>query len=398
MNRLRRTPPILCAIALAMMVLWFPLGRPLPGWLTGIAVVSMVVGVVLDRFVGGFEPRHLRWLVAFATASLASAWLSPFAEQSLQRAASGLLLLLVFPAAQSVARSEGARNWLLRSMAIALCVSSADIMWQYATDKSLLLGVPAPADRWRFTGSLTNANEIGFAALLLPLAMFGLGPLARGCTATAALAGVLLTGSRTTLGGLLVGSCVRSWFGKRVFLRWSVAVVLLVAAIAWIGDLGAFRRRIGETLRPQDEMRLRTWRIAGEAFLDRPWLGQGPAIFFEVNEASRHTKRTEGWETPPGGMPWVHNVPLELLTERGLIGTGLLMVFMAQVVRDLRRGLRMQHRRPWAGAIAASLVAFAAMSMLDLTLLKDWCSVCLWISAGFAASLGEEADLAQSAA
>ena len=358
----------------------------------------MVLGVLLERIASGREPRHARWLVAFAAASLASAWMSPFAEQSLRRGASGLLLLLVFPAVQSVARSSVARTWLLRAMALALGVSAIDIMWQYATDTSLLLGIPAPADRWRFTGSLTNANEIGFAALLLPLAMHGVRPIAGGCAAAASVAGVLLTGSRATLGGLFVGACARSWFGRRVFLRWSLAVVLLVGAVAWIGDLGAFRRRLGETMRPQDEMRLRTWLIAGEAFLERPWLGQGPAVFFEVNEDSRRETRPEGWETPPGGMPWVHNMPLELLTERGVVGAALFAVLATLVVRDLRRGLRVHNLRPWAGAVAASLIAFAAMSMLDLTLLKDWCSVCLWISAGFAASLGEEADRARPAA
>lgn len=394
----RRLPPILCALALAMMVLWFPTGRSLPGWLTAFAVGCMVLGVLLERIIGQREPRHMPWLLAFAAASLASAWLSPFAEKSLHRGASGLLLLLVFPAAQSVAGTKGARTWLLRSMALALCMSAIDIVWQYATDRSLLLGVPAPSDRWRFTGSLTNANEIGFVALLMPLAASGLRPIAGRFAAAATVAGVLLTGSRTTLGGLLVAASARSWFGSRVFLRWSIVVVVLVATIAWIGDLGAFRRRLGETMRPQDEIRLRTWRIAGEAFLERPWLGQGPAVFFEVNEDSRKSERPEGWETPPGGMPWVHNVPLELLTERGIVGAGIFAILAALAVRDLRRGLRDPGLRPWAGSIAASLIAFAAMSMLDLTLLKDWCSVCLWISLGFAASLGEEADPARSAA
>ena len=88
-------------------------------------------------------------------------------------------------------------------------------------------------------------------------------------------------------------------------------------------------------------------------------------------------------------MPWVHSVPLELLAERGLLGTALFALLFAMLARDLRRGLANPATRAWSAAIAASLTTFATMSMLDLTLLKDWCSVCLWLSAGFAASVGE---------
>jgi O-antigen ligase len=309
-----------------------------------------------------------------------------------------LLLVFGFVAAQIVARDGAARRRLQWALRASIVVCSLDIAWQYVTGDSLLLGIPAPADRWRFTGSLPNPNEVGFVALLLPLALSGATMssgrkrLIDALMALASVFGVLLTGSRTTLGGLFVGASVGSWFGKRVFLRWSLVILLAVGLVAWIGDLGSFRKRLIETTQPQNEMRLQTWRIGLDAFLERPWLGQGPTVFFEVNEASRNQVRPDGWETPPGGMPWVHNVALELLVERGVVGFLLFTLLGWRVTRDAQRGLTNPLTRPWSVRCIASLTTFAAMSMLDLTLIKEWCVICLAISAGVACQMGAICD------
>ncbi len=380
--------------ALAACVLWFPLGRPQSNWLSQGVLALLVLGVLSNHFLGSCAVRHVPTLLAFGGASLLSAWFSRYADASFARGAGGLMLLLAFPAAQIVAREPTTLRWLQRAMQAAIIVCGIDIAWQYVFHHSLLGGIPEPADRWRFTGSLPNPNEVGFVALLLPLALVT--PTTKGrasrlrsiSIAAIATFGVLLTGSRTTLGGLLVGAWTRSWLGTRQFLRWSLVIVMVVGTVAWIGDLGSFRKRLTETLRPQQEMRLQTWRIALEAAVERPWLGHGPAVFFEVNEASRKEARPSGWETPPGGMPWVHNVPLELLVERGLLGCTFFAALSFLVIRDLRRGLATARIRPWAVGVAGSLAAFAAMSMLDLTLLKDWCLICLCISAGLASQFG----------
>jgi O-antigen ligase len=395
-SRVSRIASIAAACAISLFILWMPLGRPTAPLLSGLVLSVLALALVAARVVGGFTPRHMVPLALFAVVTLVAAWLSPFAKFALDRSSAGLVLLLVFPAAQLVTVSPWAVRIVCGGAMLAVTMCGIDIAWQYFFGASLLLGVPEPSDRWRFTGSLTNANEVGFVALLLPFALVQLGSeqhasrrrgrVRRAVTIITAMFGVLLTGSRATLGGLFVGANVASWYGKRAFLRWSLVVALSLAAIAWIGDLGSFRKRVVESLRPQDEMRLRTWRIAVEAFAERPLFGVGPAVFYEVNEQSRTRQRPAGWETPPGGMPWVHNVPLELLVERGLIGTGAFMWLALIVVRDLRSALRQHVRGSMYAAIAcaaaASLATFAAMSLLDLTLLKDWCSIALWLSAG----------------
>lgn len=390
----RSIPAHLCAAALMLLLLWMPLGRSLAPWLAWIVITLLICGLLINRFTLAVRVRHMPLLMAFAASSVCSAWLSPFSEISLRRGASGFLLMLVFPAAQLIAANARALMLVRRTMLAAILLCALDIAWQYAFGRSMLLGVAAPVDRYRYSGSLANPNEVAFIALLLPLALCNADTTRAKSTRVLSIAlacfGVLLTSSRTTLGGMFVGANVNSWFGTRRFLKWSLAIALAVSAVAWIGDFGSFRKRVGETLHPQDEIRLQTWRIAFDAFVERPLLGQGPAVFFEVNEASRKLPQIQGRETPAGGMPWVHNIALELLTERGAIGAALFAALVIAIICDLHRGLASVATRKWSAALAASLATFAAMSMLDLSLLKDWCSVCLWLSAGFAASVAQQ--------
>ena len=388
-----------------MLVLAMPLGRPLAPWLAFVALGALVCGVVVARTVGQIAFRGLAPLLLLAGGTIVSMWCSPWSAQSMSRATPSLLLMLVFPAAQVVARSPRALSSVRACIAGAIVIAAADLAWQPLFGRSLLLGVVQdPADP-RFTGSLPNANEVGFVALLAPLAfdVSPLWPIARplhalrsALTPLVALVPMLLSASRATLGGYFVGACVRSWFGRRRFVRWAPVAVIALAAIAWIADVGAFRHRVEETLSPQQESRLRTWSIAWHAFAERPWIGNGPAVFFEVNEASRKLPHEPGWETPAGGMPWAHNVPLEILCERGLLGGGLFAVVLAQLIAHLRAALASPAQRAWAAAIAASAATFAAMSLLDMSFLKDWCSVCFWLTCGFAAASADAASRSEA--
>jgi O-antigen ligase len=377
-----------------------PLGRPLATWIASVTLGALVVGVVLARITSHVVFRGLGPWLLFGAGTLASMHLSPWAAQSATRATPSLLLLLVFPAAQVIAQSPGALRAVRACMAGAIVITAADLAWQPLFGSSLLLGViQHPADP-RFTGSLPNANEVGFVALLAPLA-FDVVPLrsiSLSVTSVrnllipaAALIPILLSASRATLGGYAVGACVRSWFGERRFVRWAPAAALCIAAVAWMADIGAFRHRLAETLAPQQESRLRTWSIAWNAFTEHPWFGNGPAVFFEVNEASRRLPQVPGWETPAGGMPWAHNIPLEILCERGLVGAVIFAAVIIQLIRHLRTGLQSSAQRRWAGSIAASAASFGAMSLLDMSFLKDWCTVCFWLTCGFAAAASADA-------
>ena len=397
---LPRASIVLCTLAICMLVLAMPLGRPLAPWLAFLTLGALVSGVVAARIVGLVAFRGLALLLLLAAGALVSMWFSPWSAQSMSRAAPSLLLMLVFPAAQVVACSPRALAFVRASIAVAIAIVAADLAWQPLFGRSLLLGVVQdPADP-RFTGSLPNANEVGFVALLVPLAfdaspswqhMRPLQALRSVLTPLVALVPMLLSASRATLGGYFVGACVRSWFGTRRFVRWAPVVVIAFAATAWITDVGAFRHRVEETLSPHQESRLRTWSVAWHAFTERPWIGNGPAVFFEVNEASRKLPHEPGWETPAGGMPWTHNVPLEILCERGLLGVALFAAVLMQLIVHLRAALASPTQRAWASAIAASAATFAAMSLFDMSFLTDWCSVCFWLTCGFAAASADAA-------
>lgn len=390
----------LCTASLSCLIMWLPVGLPMIESLGAGLLGAMLLGVLLARVVGSVKFNSIAPVMLFAACSVTSMWLSPLSEISFRRGGLGLFLVLVFPAAQVVASSARGLIALRLACGITVLLCAIDIAWQPMFGASLIRGVPAPIAYRRYEGSLPNPNEAAFLAVLMPLAITAISPLtfarvARSwwsvMVALAALIGALLTGSRAILAALVVGACARSMLGTRVFARALIVLVLMFAAVAWIGDIGAFRRRVSDTLAPQNEPRLRTWNIAWDAFLERPMLGQGPAVFFEINEASRLTQRAAGWETPAGGMPWVHSVPLELLCERGVIGFAAMVLVIACVVRDLRKAAAQPATRAWAAALTGSAVALAAMSLVDLSLLKDWCSIVWWLVAGLAAGLATSA-------
>ena len=167
---LPRASIVLCTLAICMLVLAMPLGRPLAPWLAFLTLGALVSGVVAARIVGLVAFRGLALLLLLAAGALVSMWFSPWSAQSMSRAAPSLLLMLVFPAAQVVACSPRALAFVRASIAVAIAIVAADLAWQPLFGRSLLLGVVQdPADP-RFTGSLPNANEVGFVALLAPLA------------------------------------------------------------------------------------------------------------------------------------------------------------------------------------------------------------------------------------
>ena len=148
---LPRASIVLCTLAICMLVLAMPLGRPLAPWLAFLTLGALVSGVVAARIVGLVAFRGLALLLLLAAGALVSMWFSPWSAQSMSRAAPSLLLMLVFPAAQVVACSPRALAFVRASITVAIAIVAADLAWQPLFGRSLLLGVVQdPADP-RFT-------------------------------------------------------------------------------------------------------------------------------------------------------------------------------------------------------------------------------------------------------
>ena len=79
-------------------------------------------GVVAARIMGLVAFRGLALLLLLAVGALVSMWFSPWSTQSMSRATPSLLLMLVFPAAQVVARSPRALVFVRASIAVAIAI------------------------------------------------------------------------------------------------------------------------------------------------------------------------------------------------------------------------------------------------------------------------------------
>lgn len=148
-------------------------------------------------------------------------------------------------------------------------------------------------------------------------------------------------------------------------------VALLIAVLAlWVGaDRLLWRfQSLGQGAQEYSVVtRLEYWRVAGRMFLAHPMLGVGlgafPAIYPQYGHSSAKLERLEQ----------THNDYLQLLTDTGLIGGLLLLWFLVELLRQMRRQWRdLAHQRSheralWAGGYVA-LLGIAVHSLLDFNL------------------------------
>ena len=420
---LERIGLLLGTLGVGGLLLLMPLGAATPDWLRGGLVAAVLValcGLLLRR--PPFTARHrlavagiLLLLASFALSAL----LSPLPRLSLERsmtlpisAAAGLLAIRLGAAGV-------AGRWLAGAALVAVLLLCTDLLWQASTGASLFGAVPAMR---RLQGSLPNPNDL---CMVVPLAALALGVAGASRVAYAVLGGVLLL----TLGvvfllsdswNLLVGAVG----GGSVLLLWGVgrrglwlAGVGVVAAIVLAGLLlwqsprreAMFDRIVGAPLSdPEGAGRtiaergaaIRGW-IAGSArgrlaavawsgFIERPIVGFGPGLFAE---AWWRIRGGGEWGEPvprEGYHPWAHNLPLETLAERGVVGLAAVLLLLAVPTVAMRR-TRRRNIGAAAGAdaatrravsAAAAIGAILAMGLFDLTLLKDWVSLLLLVSIG----------------
>ncbi len=137
--------------------------------------------------------------------------------------------------------------------------------------------------------------------------------------------------------------------------------------------------------------RVPLWMAAWSMFLDAPWLGQGPGAFSMLYPRYLATLTPPDWVVmDPRHMPWTHNLYLELLAERGLIGLATFVAAIVLTSRTLLRG------HDWSKHPAAAYVRVCVLScgalllaggMFEFSLLRFWLLVLLGVIGGFALRL-----------
>jgi O-antigen ligase len=165
---------------------------------------------------------------------------------------------------------------------------------------------------------------------------------------------ILVSGSRNALLGLLVVTLLR----LRGLWRWG-------ALGGIVGTLIALAAREPYLL-TRGTARLGHWLVALQMWMAAPWLGQGPFTFTEFYAKWLPATLPFGITPQVAAIPWAHNLYLEVLAERGLLGFA---IFAGVATWTLLRGRR---------ATRTAMLAFLTMGLFDLTFLKAWVSLAFW--------------------
>ena len=150
------------------------------------------------------------------------------------------------------------------------------------------------------------------------------------------LAGLAATLTRGAWVGFAAGVLAFLPFARRG--RWILAGGLVVVALAALAGPASVRQRMASMADPNDPTareRVFMWATGLTMWREHPWLGVGPG------GVKREYSRYAMPEAIKKRTGHVHNTPLQILVERGLVGLAawlsIWVVFYARVVALLRR-------------------------------------------------------------
>jgi O-antigen ligase len=340
-------------------------------------------------------------------AGLGSIAISSRADERAARAGSPLLLgikAFVVATALSIAASiDPARSLRLSAPLIPalLIVALATRRWDpriphsiYATCAAVSLGLclavmwMAIRSDWRSLhdrvseiGSplLVEANDIAFVAIVAPLALAlrsvgrrALSVLGTASIITAAVAiGVLQ--SRVATLTLAVSTATYAWLIRG---SWSAAgkraAAMLIAVFVVDATLGL---PLTTKFQRVHEPRFGLWAAAVGAFVDAPVLGSGPHTFGIAARRSVAAGSVPSWLPRTRRIPpWAHNLYVEVLAERGVVGFAALVGLLLLAWREIRRLLRdaVPPARTLVAGVAASLTGFCFAAIFELSFIRLW--------------------------
>lgn len=171
--------------------------------------------------------------------------------------------------------------------------------------------------------------------------------------------------TRATVFALAAGSAVVLWFEPNFRRRGAwVGVALLAIAVAWeflpAGDRRSiFRVFLHPDVHETQQVRYYLWATAWKMFRDHPWTGVGPGhygtLFTTYFAGTLDNERS--WSS-------AHNLYLQQLAERGLVGAAGLAAVLGALVAGAWAGLRRRQdaKTLWA---ASALVAFLVMNLTE---------------------------------
>jgi O-antigen ligase len=338
-------------------------------------IVLGLTSLVATVFSDGNRPALRALLVVPVLGFVVATGLSILLSEDLGRSVrfSAALLpavLLCVVIAASVRRPPQMRllylTWSLVGLGLAAAVLWTGWRTGWAATNALVAAVGSPL--------LVVANDITLLAVIAPLSVALVVREPRSVVGGVAalsilmsLAAVCLLRSRGALVTMIASitcaaACVRPWRG----VAWGVVLVLLALLVdGWRGF--PLLAKFGILW----DGRLPLWSSAWAMFRDAPLVGHGP-----------HTFRYNG-------IPWTHNLYLEVLAEQGLLGLGTLGALLAsggtmawQSVRAVDRETHVLGAGALAGLLGVGVAAF-----VELSLIRQWVVIMLFTLVGIVAHL-----------
>ncbi len=324
----------------------------------GAVALRMLSGDPGDLFLGGRLNQPLGYINAQATVFAVGLWLS-FAAVERRRAllaGPGAALATLFACLVLLSQSRGAAIAVLASVVVALLVVPGRVRRAYAL---LFVGAGVAFA----AGSLLAVYDAVGGGLPV-------GPPAQDAVRTALLASCLVGVAWGALTAVH-GAVLRSGRGSEV-RRAGAAVLAVAGAVAVLAgavNVGLIADRVDEQYQafvrlsePAGSIvptgtssrlvsgtgnRYDYWHVAWDAFKDAPLRGVGAGGYDRPYFAERTT--TEDVRQP-------HSIELQALSETGLVGAGLLLIFLLGIALGARRTARAAREDDLARATSVAAV------------------------------------------
>ncbi len=342
-----------------------------PGWSLRWALLPAIAGIGVPALIGlaaspGPVRRAARWALQWLAWAALAALLSPQRTLALwgqYQVGTGLVFLGALAGAWAVGVRAGERSSRLVADALLVgCLVNAALA---VAEQLVNLGAYGVSTLDGRSAGLFG-NPVYLAELLCGGLWLALSRLERRAAPVAAVlviaAGIELSGSRAALGLAVLAvvvAVVRAPRHTRVLLVAAVAGGLALGAVVAAVAPGATTAsdRVSGVAVASDGIRPRaeTWKGGLAALADRPLWGWGPGAFLAAAGPHRTSAvaRTEG---PDVMFADAHDAVVESAVTTGIVGLGLLLVWLAAAVGLVRRR-------------AHGLLGFAAL-VLGVTMLE----------------------------
>ncbi len=362
---------------------------PIPSQLPLIALVGFALLATFFEAKPGRVGAPIPLMLAVAV-FLVSTGLSLFfsvdRERSLELSASWIPGVLLFVVISERLRSEAnlrAVYACLSFVALALSLALLAGRWYYGPDAhSWLLEMGLPV--------LVVPNDCHFLALLTPFSLILADRNPRSAVGASALVSIAATGlAIIALGGrgavLVWGACL---VVTGVLLRPRLGLGLGISAllIVGVGD-AVLGFPLASKFTQVVDSRISLWMIAWEIFLDDPLLGQGPHTFRPLYFEYFNRIDFPDWVTfDPWGtaVPWAHNLYLEILAERGIVGflafAGMTGIALLYAFRARLRGS--DDVASLASGAIGGLAGLFVSGLFEASFLRVWTVVLLFCVLG----------------